>query len=105
MAWAASLAVIVLGQGVPRGVESRSSATSEAWLFDGVAMMGIIVITVLFTATGVLLSTGSEIRPFSPPLRRVVATLMILAVALSFFVLGVAGAMGWHDLGYGNGNG
>ncbi len=97
---ATALAVIVLTQGLPRGVEAQSTASREAWLFDGVAGAGLVVVAVLFTAVGILLSSGSGRGAFSPRRRRAVTAFIVLEVVLALFVFGVAGAMGWHDLGY-----
>ena len=97
---ASALAVIVLTQGLPRGVQAQATASHEAWLFDGVAGAGLVVVAVLFTAVGILLSAGSERRVFSFRLRRAVTSMIVLEVVLALFVFGVAGAMGWHDLGY-----
>ena len=98
--WAAFLAVIVIVQGVPRGVEAQATASPEAWQFDFATAVALVGGAVLLTAAGILLSSGESHQRLSRRARAALTALIVLAVALWLFVLGVGGAMGWHDLGF-----
>lgn len=97
--WAAVLAVVVITQGIPRGVEAQATASPEAWQFDFATAVALVGGAVLFTASGILLSSGESHQRLTRRARSVVTALFVLAIVLWLFVLGVGGAMNWHELG------
>ena len=97
------LALVVIGQGIPRGLESMQTASPEARLFDSLALTGILVVGAVFTVALMLHVNAAEKQPRPTPrgFRVVFIVIVVLTVALALFSLVVAGAMGWHSFGPG----
>ena len=97
------LALIVIGQGLPRGVASIQTASPEARLFDSLALTGILVVGAVFTVALMLHAHAAEKQPRPTPrgFRLVLILIVVLTIALALFCFGVAGAMGWHSFGPG----
>lgn len=93
------LALVVLGQGLPRGRESVLTASAEALAIDTLGLIGLLVVGVVFTVAGMLHINSSEkqTRPQPRLFRFVFGVVVTLVIAFALFDFGVAGAMGWHD--------
>jgi len=103
LAYVFVLALVVIGQGLLRGIESMQTASPEARLFDSLALAGILVVGAVFTVALMLdaHATGKQPRPAPRRFRVVVTLIVVLTIALALFCFGVAGAMGWHSFGPG----
>ena len=91
------LALVVIGQGLPRGKESALTATAEARALDTFGLIGLLVVGVVFTVAVMIHVNTAEKRRQPRLFRRVFGVVVTLVILLALFDLGVAGAMGWHN--------
>lgn len=98
-----ALALIVLGQGLPRGEQAAATATIEATTFDTLALGGVFVVSAVFAVALMIDASSRERRPQRQPrrFRRAFGVVVCLCILLALFDFGVAGAMGWHSFGPG----
>ena len=91
------LALVVIGQGLPRGKESISTASAEALALDAFGLVGLLVVGVVFTVAVMIHVNTAEKRRQPRLFRRAFGVVVTLVILIALFDFGVAGAMGWHD--------
>jgi hypothetical protein len=93
------LALVVLGQGLPRGKQSVLTASAEARALDTFGLIGLLVVGVVFTVAVMIQVNRTEKDPRPQPrlFRSLFGVVVALVIVLSLVDFGIAGAMGWHD--------